>query len=72
MTVQHFSTPPLRTIHRGHIQSLSRMALVAGYSSDEDEDYSGPTVAAPSTSTAATKKTVHAAPEVSLEVHALS
>ena len=44
------------------------MALVAGYSSDEDDDYMDTKVAGPSTSKTGTSKTVHAAPEVSLEV----
>jgi hypothetical protein len=44
------------------------MALVAGYSSDEDDDISESSVPAPSTSRAGPSRTVHAAPEVSLEV----
>ena len=44
------------------------MALVAGYDSDEDEDFSEPSFPVPSTSRAGPSKAVHAAPEVSLEV----
>ena len=44
------------------------MALVAGYESDEDEDFSEPSFPAPSTSREGPSKAVHAAPEVSLEV----
>jgi len=44
------------------------MALVQGYSSDEDEDISQSSTPGPSTSRAGTGKSVQAAPEVSLEV----
>ena len=47
------------------------MALVAGYSSDEDEDISEQSVPAPSTSRTGPSKPVKAAPEVSLEVPSL-
>ena len=45
------------------------MALVAGYSSDEDDEYTGPSVAGPSTIRGGPSMTVQAAPEVSLEVN---
>jgi len=44
------------------------MALVAGYSSDEDEGIAEPSVPLQSTSKPAPSRSVQAAPEVSLEV----
>jgi len=44
------------------------MALVQGYSSDEDEDISISSVPAPSTNRTAPNRSLQAAPEVSLEV----
>lgn len=48
--------------------TTTKMALVQGYSSDEDDDFSHSSVPGPSTSRAGTSKSVQAAPEVSLEV----
>ena len=47
------------------------MALVSGYSSDEEDAMSEPSVPGPSTSRAGPSETVQAAPEVSLEVSEL-
>jgi hypothetical protein len=44
------------------------MALVQGYSSDEDEGITNRSVPAQSTGKAGTSKSIQAAPEVSLEV----
>lgn len=45
------------------------MALVSGYSSDEDEELGETRAPALSTSKAVPSRSIHAAPEVSLEVN---